>query len=288
MVASFAGSTNYASADSDPVTFSIDAAQVTGLSQSIGSTAGAYTVTITGVGFTYATGVSFGGTAATSFTVNSNTSITATVPSHTRGIVDVTVTNSLGTSPTSSADEFTYVGPPLNTVPASQATPPNTNLVFSTGNSNLISIADVDAGSSTVQVTLTATHGTITLSGTSGLSFSFSDGNGTGAGDGTTDTTMTFRGTISNINAALNGLTFIPTTSYHGNASLQIVTNDLGNTGSGGALTDDDTVTIAVNTPPVTYNPGYFTFANNTLTVPTGFTDLLGTDPDSDTITIVA
>ena len=53
-------------------------------------------------------------------------------------------------------------------------------------------------------------------------------------------------------------------------------------------MTDDDTVTIAVNTPPVTYNPGYFVFMNNTLTVPTGFTDLRGTDPDYDTITIVA
>ena len=120
---------------------------------------------------------------------------------------------------------------PVNTKPSSQTTNPNTNLVFSSGNSNAISIADVDASTSTVQVTLTATQGALTLSGTSGLSFSFSDANGAGAGDGTTDTTMTFRGTISNINTALNGLTFVPTSSYHGNGSVQIVTNDLGNTG---------------------------------------------------------
>jgi hypothetical protein len=48
-----------------------------------------------------------------------------------------------------------------------------------------------------VQVTLTATNGTLTLSGTTGLSFS--------GGDGTADASMTFTGTITNINAALAG-----------------------------------------------------------------------------------
>ena len=87
--------------------------------------------------------------------------------------------------------------------------------------------------------TLTATHGTLTLSGTTGLTFS--------TGDGTADATMTFTGTISAINAALNGLTFTPTPSYSGSASVRIVTNDQENTGSGGALEDDDTVNITVN-----------------------------------------
>jgi hypothetical protein len=130
---------------------------------------------------------------------------------------------------------------PVNTRPAAVATPLDTAYVFT---SNAISIADVDAGSSTVQVTLTATNGTLSLSGTTGLSFSFSDANGTGAGDGTADATMTFRGTIAAINAALDDLEFEPSASYFGTASLQIITNDLGNTGAGGALTDTDTVNV--------------------------------------------
>ncbi|MBI2805771.1 MAG: cadherin-like domain-containing protein [Planctomycetes bacterium] len=135
---------------------------------------------------------------------------------------------------------------PVNTVPASQYTLEDASLDFSAGNGNAISIGDLDAGNEDLQVTLTATHGTVTLSSTTGLSFSFSDSNGTGAGDGTADTTMTFRGTVSAINAALNGLTFIPTSNYVGDATVELVSNDLGNSGSGGALADDDTVTIHV------------------------------------------
>ena len=55
-------------------------------------------------------------------------------------------------------------------------------------------------------------------------------------------------GPIANINAALEGMTFDPTPDYNGAASVQIITDDQGNTGSGGPLTDDDeTVAITVN-----------------------------------------
>lgn len=128
--------------------------------------------------------------------------------------------------------------PPVNTVPPAQTTNEDTTLVFSSGNGNQISIADIDAGANPVQVTLTATNGAITLFGTTGLTFS--------AGDGTADATMTFTGTIVNINTALNGLSFAPTANYNGAANLQIVTNDQGNTGSGGPLTDTDNVAITV------------------------------------------
>ncbi len=62
---------------------------------------------------------------------------------------------------------------------------------------------------------------------------------------------MTFTGTIAAVNTALNGLSFNPTAAFSGTASLQIVTNDQGNTGTGGALTDSDTVTINVSGRPV-------------------------------------
>ena len=119
---------------------------------------------------------------------------------------------------------------PLNSVPGPQATNEETALVFNAGGGNLISISDIDAGAAVVQVTLNGTNGLITLSGFAGLTFS--------TGDGTADATMTFTGTIANINTALDGLTFDPTSDFNGAASLQIVTDDLGNTGLGGALTD--------------------------------------------------
>src|SRR5262249_57952274 len=49
--------------------------------------------------------------------------------------------------------------PPVNTVPGAQGTPQNTPLVFSGG--NLISVADPDAVTNTIQVTLTATNGAL-------------------------------------------------------------------------------------------------------------------------------
>ncbi|MEQ1887589.1 MAG: hypothetical protein ABL951_00235, partial [Alphaproteobacteria bacterium] len=76
-------------------------------------------------------------------------------------------------------------------------------LVFSAANDNLISIAD-DAA--TVQVTLTGTNGTVTLSGITGLVFT--------TGDGTADATMTFSGTKAAVNAALAGMSFIPTVAF--------------------------------------------------------------------------
>ncbi|MEI8221879.1 MAG: hypothetical protein WCH91_14710, partial [bacterium] len=133
---------------------------------------------------------------------------------------------------------------PINVVPSPQAVFKDIALTFSGANGNLISVSDVEA--TTLQVTLTVTNGTLTLSGTSGLSFAFSDGNGTGAGDGTTDTTMTFRGTAAAINTALAGMSYTPTAGFTGNANLSVTTSDLGSSGAGGVQTDVDTVTVAV------------------------------------------
>src|SRR5204863_5369292 len=61
------------------------------------------------------------------------------------------------------------------------------------------------------------------------------------------------------INTALAGMNFAPTANFNGAASLQIVTNDQGNTGSGGPLSDTDTVNITVNPvndAPVNTVPG--------------------------------
>ncbi len=87
--------------------------RVTGLSSASGSVGGGAALTISGTGFTNATAVSFGPSAATSFTVNSDTSITAVTPPASPGTVDVTVTSAGGTSVAGSADQFTFVPVPV-------------------------------------------------------------------------------------------------------------------------------------------------------------------------------
>ena len=91
---------------------------VTGLNPTYGPTSGGNTVIITGTGFTGAscpTAVKFGGTTATSCTVNSSTQITAKAPAGAVGTVDVTVTASGYTSATSSSDQYTYYSTPTVT-----------------------------------------------------------------------------------------------------------------------------------------------------------------------------
>ena len=65
---------------------------VTSVSPCTGSTSGGTSVTITGSNFTGVTGVKFGTTPASSYTVTSSTSITAVAPAGSTGAVDVTVT----------------------------------------------------------------------------------------------------------------------------------------------------------------------------------------------------
>jgi alpha-tubulin suppressor-like RCC1 family protein len=84
------------------------APSVTKLSPKSAPVAGGTSVLITGTEFTGASAVSFGALPALKFTVNSPTSITAIAPAQSAGIVDVHVTNSTGTSATSSKDHFKY------------------------------------------------------------------------------------------------------------------------------------------------------------------------------------
>ncbi|MGA2837796.1 MAG: IPT/TIG domain-containing protein, partial [Acidimicrobiales bacterium] len=81
---------------------------VTGLSPASGTTLGGTVVTITGSGFTAASSVRFGPVAATSFTVVSDTQITAVAPAQAAGSRNVFVTTAGGTSSTVTADLFSY------------------------------------------------------------------------------------------------------------------------------------------------------------------------------------
>ncbi len=140
---------------------------VTSISPNSGSTAGGTVVTITGINFLGATAVNFGATAAASFTVNSDTSITATTPAGT-GAVDVTVTAPGGTSATSAADLYTYVAPLPQTITFPQPAPAYA------GTAVLLSAT---GGPSSSPVVFSVISGPATASGTNGSTLTY-----TGAG----------------------------------------------------------------------------------------------------------
>ncbi|WP_233174791.1 IPTL-CTERM sorting domain-containing protein [Delftia sp. ASV31] len=121
-----AGGTSATSA-ADQFTY-VPAPTVTSVSPASGSSIGGATVTLTGTNFTGATAVTFGGTAATGFTVNSATQITATAPAGSAGTVDVRVTTTGGTSATGAAGQFTYVA--ITVTPATLAGTPKVGVSF--------------------------------------------------------------------------------------------------------------------------------------------------------------
>ncbi len=73
-------------------------------------TSGGASVAITGTGFTDVTAVTFGGTPAAGYQVESSTRIVAVPPAITPGTVDVVVTTAWGSSdPSGTADDFTIL-----------------------------------------------------------------------------------------------------------------------------------------------------------------------------------
>lgn len=81
---------------------------VTGLSLTQGSAIGGYPITISGSGFAFATDVTVAGTSVP-FTVIYDGSISATMPPHAAGPVNVAVTTAGGTSSAVAASTFTYL-----------------------------------------------------------------------------------------------------------------------------------------------------------------------------------
>jgi hypothetical protein len=80
-----------------------------------------------------------------------------------------------------------------------------------------LQISDLEGNAQTV--TVTATGGTVSVSAMDGLDF-------LGGSDGTDDVVMTFWGSLDDVNAALDSLTFTPTLNMSGPASIQIASDD--------------------------------------------------------------
>ena len=110
------GHLDYCAWSGDFATFAVNALRqyiptITSLAPRQGPTSGGTEVVITGTNFTGATAVTFGGVAATSFKVDSDTQITAVAPAGTAGNANVVVTTDFGTTDDTAADDFTYVAP---------------------------------------------------------------------------------------------------------------------------------------------------------------------------------
>jgi hypothetical protein len=104
------------------------------------------------------------------------------------------------------------------------------DVVFNAANLNAITVSDVE--SATLEVTLTVLNGVLSTSSDSGLTFT--------TGDGENDATMTFSGTLADINAALEGLVYRGGLNYEGADTLSVVVDDGTDTASG-----DVTITLA-------------------------------------------
>src|SRR5262249_26049902 len=90
---------------------------------------------------------------------------------------------------------------------------PGQPLIFSTASGNAIALQDPESGpfDLTWDLTLSASAGTLTLSGTVGL---------TGSGQGTGS--LSYSGPLSALNAALAGMTYPPPPGYQGNPTLSL------------------------------------------------------------------
>ena len=132
---------------------------------------------------------------------------------------------------------------PTNSVPGAQTINEDTRLTFSRAAGNALSISDLDAAGDQVLVELSVVGGTLNVYSVGQIIVENNETN-----------RVTVVGSVSDINSALDGLLFTPTPDFDETARLTITTNDLGNNGAGGALTDTDTVDIvvrALNDAPV-------------------------------------
>lgn len=88
-------------------------------------------------------------------------------------------------------------------------------------------------------LTLSTEHGKISLADTKGISFL--------EGDGIKDKNATFRGSLDDLNNAINSIAYLSDKNYTGEETLRIKVNDEGNTGSGGELEDSEDLNFFVS-----------------------------------------
>ena len=151
--------------------------------------------------------------------------------------------------------------PPTVTAPGTAIVLTNHVYAFPGGS---INVTDPNATGTSDSLTLTVSNGILTLASTTGLTFA----NGTF----NASTSMTFSGTLGNLNAALNGLVYTPNSGFTGSDTLSVSARDAND-----GLTGSASVAITVEnvSPPVVSAPtsetitenGSYTFQANAITV---------------------
>jgi hypothetical protein len=204
-------------------------------------------------------------------TLADSAGLTYTPPANATGNVTLAMTTddlgNTGGSSTPDSDSATIAisavnQPPVNSVPGDQNGAEDTPITFSAGSGNAITVSDIDADGGDEKVTLSVNQGTLALGSTNNLTVT---GNGSAS--------VTLMGTIADLNAGMDGLKYTPNANYNGTDTLTVLTDDQGNTGTGGPQTDTDTVVVnlaAVNDPPVNSVPSSFGATEDTPAVLTG------------------
>jgi hypothetical protein len=186
----------------------------------LGSTSG---ITI-GTGSNNSSSMTITGTLANLTAALSGLTFTPTTGYSGSAALALTLTDS-GNSLSGSANvAITVNSLPAVSAPASEKMLENTSLTFSSNNSDAITVTDAAASGTSDSVTLTVLHGRLVLGSTTGITITSGANN---------SASVTFKGTLANLNAALNGLIYTPGAGFTGADTLAITVNDSGDNATG-------------------------------------------------------
>jgi hypothetical protein len=207
-------------------------------------------------------------------------SLALTPRTNTVGTSRISIRVSDGVSNTTVFFQFTVTGsnnPPVLTVPGPLAGGAGAAISLAG-----IRVADPDAGTNNLNLTLSVANGTIAVS------TSVSGGVKTNQVSGNNSGTVTVVGSLVALNATLTnaaGIAYTSRSDFSGTETVGLVLNDNGNSGAGGAKTDSDSISIQVTgglNSLERWRTSYFSAAD--LQDPTKEATLWGdlADPDND------
>ncbi|WP_040727377.1 DUF4347 domain-containing protein [Thiomicrorhabdus sp. Kp2] len=152
--------------------------------------------------------------------------------------------------------QILLVTTPVNDAPEVQANnsasiAEDSALVFSSGNGNQITLNDVDSANGEMTLTLSVNHGAVTLGSNSNLELL----------EGADQSAhIKVKGTLTELQNAINGLSYTANQDFNGSDQLTVLVNDLGNSGDGVAQTASQTINLTISevndTPTVTVQQG--------------------------------
>jgi hypothetical protein len=226
-------------------------AQTTGLTVSAGTATNSASVTFTGLasdinsaldGLVY--------TPAANFTGTDTLNVSTDDPqSAANGLTDAEQVGIAVTAPAPAPTSVTIMDQGISTSPLE--TDDQTPLILTSDGGDNIVITEPDPNA-VLTVTLSVADGTLELAQTSNLTFT--------QGTGTGDATMTFTGTQADVDAALDGLTYTPNTSFAGTDTIVISVND--------PVTMSIPVTVTYPAPTVTVPDDMTVSADTPVTFP--------------------